>query len=72
MAKVNNTLYDLAIKEAQKKNRDDKKIFSLLSESLEEGDPRAAYSLGTWYLQGKFVKKKSTHCYSANKNCRKG
>ena len=57
MSKANKTLYDIAKKEAKKKNRDDEKIFRLLNESLEEGDPRAAYSLGTWYLQGKFVKK---------------
>jgi TPR repeat protein len=57
MAKAKQTLYDLAIRESKKKNRDDEKIFGILNESLEEGDARAAYSLGTWYLQGKFVKK---------------
>lgn len=57
MSKTKKTLYDIAKKEAKKKNRDNERIFRLLNESLEEGDPRAAYSLGTWYLQGKFVKK---------------
>ena len=49
--------YKIALKEASKKNANNKKVFALLNQSLDKRDPRAAYALGTWYLYGKHVEK---------------
>lgn len=51
------TLYDQALLEAKKKKPNDELVFDLLNQSLEEGDAKAAYALGTWYLHGNYVKK---------------
>jgi TPR repeat protein len=55
--KKTNDLYETALVEANKKNPDNNKVLSLLTKSLEEGNPKSAYALGTWYLHGYHVKK---------------
>jgi len=55
--RIVNSLYEQALQEAKKKRPDDEKVFSLLTKSLESGEIKAAYALGTWYLHGKHVKR---------------
>lgn len=57
MAKEKNTAYDKAYEEMKKKEPDKKKVFSLLEQGHEQGDPRATYALATWYLHGEHVEK---------------
>lgn len=49
--------YEEALKFAQQDDGDFGKVFTLLFQSYEDGDSRAAYALGTWYLHGKHVRK---------------
>lgn len=49
--------FEKAIEEAQAETPDIVKMLILLNQSLAEGDPRAAYTLGSWYLQGQNVDK---------------
>ena len=50
-------LYKKALKLAQKKHPNDKKVFELLERSLAKNNPLAMYAMGTWYLHGYYVKK---------------
>lgn len=52
-----NNLYQQALKEALKKNANEKKVFGLLTSAAARGDPNADYALGTWYLHGKYVRR---------------
>lgn len=45
--------YDQALAEAQGQGADIQKALHLLNRAYKQGDPRAAYALGTWYLHGK-------------------
>ncbi len=38
----------------EQKKLDYKHVAKLLNESMEDGEPRSAYALGTWYLHGKY------------------
>ncbi len=49
--------YRQALREASKKQADFGLVRSLLERALKDGDPEAAYALGTWYLHGQHVKK---------------
>ena len=49
--------FEKAIEEAQAETPDLVKMLILLNQSLTEGDSRAAYTLGSWYLQGLNVDK---------------
>ena len=51
------TEYDLAVIEAQKKKPDLEKVFSLLLLGHGRGDLRATHAMAKWYLNGKYVKK---------------
>ncbi len=56
MSKKRDT-FDRATEEALKDDANLKKVFLLLEKSLDEGNPKAAYALATWYYFGKYVKK---------------
>lgn len=45
-------LYDEALLEVSRENADIDKVVLMLRKSIAEGEPRAAYALGTWYLHG--------------------
>ena len=49
--------YEEALTEISKDNPDAEKVTFLLEKASTEGDARATYALGTWYLYGKHVKK---------------
>jgi TPR repeat protein len=49
--------YKQALRLARSEKNDDEKVFALLSKAFGEGDPRAAYAIGSWFLIGKHVKK---------------
>ncbi|MCA9483767.1 MAG: sel1 repeat family protein [Nitrospina sp.] len=51
----NSPTFEKAIEEAQADSPDLEKMLALLNESQKEGDARAAYTLGSWYLQGQNV-----------------
>ena len=50
-------LYEEALAEMSQDNPNAKRALKLLNESLAEGNPNAAYALGTWYLHGENVDK---------------
>ena len=45
--------YDQALELAQMTDADLPKVFKLLQRAKQQGDHRATYALGTWYLFGK-------------------
>ena len=47
--------YQTAFAEMKKETPDLDLTMSLLVQSLEQGNPKAAYALGTWYLHGENV-----------------
>lgn len=49
--------YAKALKLAKAPNGNKEKVLELLEESYSQGNPEAAYALGTWYLHGEHVKK---------------
>lgn len=49
--------YESALVEMARKNPDVTKVSGLLSTALGNGDYRAAYALGTWYLHGRYFKR---------------
>jgi uncharacterized protein len=49
--------YEIALTEARKKTANFPKVLALLNGALDDGDPRAAYALATWYLHGTHVQK---------------
>ena len=51
------SLYDLATKEAKKRNPDREKVVAMLKEAHAEGDVRATYALADWHGRGVFFKK---------------
>ncbi|MEW8146860.1 MAG: tetratricopeptide repeat protein [Candidatus Thiodiazotropha endolucinida] len=50
-------MYENALAEISKKRPNVEKVLSLLKRSIDEGDGRACYALGSWYLHGQYVKK---------------
>jgi TPR repeat protein len=50
-------VYDKALAEARKKSADLGRVHVMLVKAHRDGDPRAAYALGTWFLHGHFLKK---------------
>lgn len=50
-------LYEAALVEAKRKRPDNDRVFSLLTESMKNGNPKSMYALATCYLHGKHVKK---------------
>jgi uncharacterized protein len=48
-------LYERALAEASKSKPDLGKAFLLLQRAEREGDPRASYAMGTWFLHGHHV-----------------
>lgn len=50
-------LYTTALKSASKEDADLDTVFKLLNKAYKQGNPKAAYALGTWYLFGKHVEK---------------
>lgn len=52
--------YQIALEEISKETPDIDKVIFLLEKSSREGDSRATYALGTWYLYGKHLKKNIT------------
>lgn len=49
--------YQKALKEMAKDNPNIEKVINLLENSSQDGDSRATYALGTWYLYGTHFKK---------------
>jgi TPR repeat protein len=47
--------YDLALAGAEAPQVDSAEVIRRLEAAIEEGDDRAYYALGTWYLHGKYV-----------------
>jgi uncharacterized protein len=45
--------YEQALAMAQGENADVSKALRLLNRAYDQGDPRAAYAIATWYLHGK-------------------
>lgn len=54
----NDILLKKALAEMNSKKPDLEKAFELLEKSAKKNNPEALYALGTWYLHGRFVKKK--------------
>ena len=50
-----NAFFNEALEEARNDPPDFDRIFQLLVQAQEEGDPRAAYTLGAWHLHGNYV-----------------
>lgn len=49
------SMYESALREAQKRRPHLVRAFELLTLADERGDARATYALATWYLHGKYV-----------------
>ena len=52
-----NDYFQLALHENSKRNPDFKKMYDFFEKSYKQGNIKAAYALGTWYLHGYHVKK---------------
>ncbi len=49
--------YEQALAEMRRKKSPDlAKVNKLLCQAMREGEPKAAYALGTWYLHGRYYK----------------
>lgn len=53
-----NVLLKKALVEMEKEKPDLKVAFGFLERAAKTGNPEALYAIGTWYLFGRFVKKK--------------
>ena len=52
-----NDSYAKALELAKAPNSNKEKVLELLEEAHSQGNPEAAYALGTWYLHGEHVKR---------------
>ncbi|MCG7905021.1 MAG: sel1 repeat family protein [Candidatus Thiodiazotropha taylori] len=49
--------YEEALRLVRLEKPDIKKVLALLNQAISEGDARASYALGTWYLHGEYIEK---------------
>lgn len=55
--------YEKALKMARRKTYRPENVVALLERAIAEGDTRAAFALGTWYLHGRHIRRNRRKAY---------